>query len=263
VRHHRLHRALAAVIAAGCSTPLLAGPDWDEIGDAGSLRSTAQVLFGSGPVRTLAGNLFAASLAGDEESEDAQDMFRLVIVDPVTITFFAGTAAGFGGEATFNTRLWLFDSDGFGLLANDDSGGPQSGFFDMSDDGTNIVIDAPGVYYLAITGAGVEPVDEFLQPIFDLDSSTEISGPDGSGGGGAVAGWIGDGEAGGYIVALGGAGFSKTGDLDGNGVVDGADLGQLLLAWGPCALLGSCPADLNFDGAIDAADVGLLLASWD
>jgi endonuclease/exonuclease/phosphatase family metal-dependent hydrolase len=48
-------------------------------------------------------------------------------------------------------------------------------------------------------------------------------------------------------------------DLNGDGVVDGADLGTLLASWGPC---DGCPADLNDDGAVDGADLGTLLAAW-
>lgn len=47
-------------------------------------------------------------------------------------------------------------------------------------------------------------------------------------------------------------------DLSGDGVIDGADLGQLLGAWGA----GPGPADVNGDGAVDGADLGLLLGSW-
>ena len=50
-------------------------------------------------------------------------------------------------------------------------------------------------------------------------------------------------------------------DLNGDGRVDGADLGLLLAAWGPCGQ-GCCPADLNLDGLVDGADLGLLLAAW-
>lgn len=50
-----------------------------------------------------------------------------------------------------------------------------------------------------------------------------------------------------------------TGDLGGDGTVDGADLGVLLGAWG--ANPGS-PADLNLDGVVDGADLGLLLGAW-
>ena len=51
-------------------------------------------------------------------------------------------------------------------------------------------------------------------------------------------------------------------DLDADGLVDGADLGALLSAWGPCALAGGCPADLTGDGVVDGADLGVLLANW-
>ncbi len=49
------------------------------------------------------------------------------------------------------------------------------------------------------------------------------------------------------------------GDLngDGDGVVDGADLGLLLNNWG-----GDGVGDLNDDGIIDGADLGLLLNNW-
>ncbi|MBL9141775.1 MAG: hypothetical protein JNK53_07910, partial [Phycisphaerae bacterium] len=48
------------------------------------------------------------------------------------------------------------------------------------------------------------------------------------------------------------------GDLNGDGGVNGADLGQLLAAWGPC----TCSQDLNGDGIVNGADWGLLLANW-
>ncbi|MCA9285875.1 MAG: endonuclease/exonuclease/phosphatase family protein [Phycisphaerales bacterium] len=49
------------------------------------------------------------------------------------------------------------------------------------------------------------------------------------------------------------------GDLDGNGTVDGADLGLLLGAWGSCP---GCDADLNGNGQVDGADLGQLLGLW-
>ena len=47
------------------------------------------------------------------------------------------------------------------------------------------------------------------------------------------------------------------GDLDGNGFVNGADLGVLLGAWGT-----SGPGDLNGDGIVNGADLGILLGAW-
>lgn len=48
------------------------------------------------------------------------------------------------------------------------------------------------------------------------------------------------------------------GDLNGDGVIDGGDLGGLLAAWGNM----SGPEDLNGDGTVDGADLGILLSGW-
>ncbi|MCA9286601.1 MAG: hypothetical protein KDA22_15355 [Phycisphaerales bacterium] len=48
------------------------------------------------------------------------------------------------------------------------------------------------------------------------------------------------------------------GDLDGNGVVDGADLGLLLAVWGS----SGGDADLDGSGTVDGGDLGLLLSNW-
>lgn len=52
------------------------------------------------------------------------------------------------------------------------------------------------------------------------------------------------------------------GDLNGDGLVGGADLGELLSQWGPCDNPDDCPADFNNDGVINGADLGVLLSNW-
>ncbi|MCA9286801.1 MAG: S8 family serine peptidase [Phycisphaerales bacterium] len=54
------------------------------------------------------------------------------------------------------------------------------------------------------------------------------------------------------------------GDLNGDGVVDGADLGLMLSLWGACAdcELIQCEGDLNLDCVVDGADLGVLLSNW-
>jgi hypothetical protein len=47
-------------------------------------------------------------------------------------------------------------------------------------------------------------------------------------------------------------------DVDGNGTIDGADLGLLLGAWGT----PDSDADINGDGTVNGADLGLLLGAW-
>ena len=49
------------------------------------------------------------------------------------------------------------------------------------------------------------------------------------------------------------------GDFNGDGMVDGADFGYILAAWGVCP---GCPEDLNGDGEVNGADVGLVLSVW-
>jgi len=49
------------------------------------------------------------------------------------------------------------------------------------------------------------------------------------------------------------------GDLNDDGVIDGADLGVQLSAWGLCT---GCAADINDSGVVDGADLGLLLGAW-
>jgi hypothetical protein len=46
-------------------------------------------------------------------------------------------------------------------------------------------------------------------------------------------------------------------DLNGDGLVDGADLGLMLVGWA-----SGGPADLDGSGTVDGADLGLLLVAW-
>ena len=66
--------------------------------------------------------------------------------------------------------------------------------------------------------------------------------------------WVVDLEA-----DLGCDGGGCTGDFNDDGVIDGADFGYILAAWGPCP---GCPEDLDGNGTVNGADVGLLLAVW-
>jgi hypothetical protein len=53
------------------------------------------------------------------------------------------------------------------------------------------------------------------------------------------------------------------GDLNLDGVVNGADLGLVLGAWGACpGDVPGCLGDLNVDGVVNGADLGLLLGAW-
>ncbi|MFO0875297.1 MAG: FG-GAP-like repeat-containing protein [Phycisphaerales bacterium] len=68
-----------------------------------------------------------------------------------------------------------------------------------------------------------------------------------------VGGFLGDEGTGVLTVTCNGC----PADLDGNGIVNGADLGILLGQWG-----GAGSADLDGNGVVNGADLGALLASW-
>ena len=51
----------------------------------------------------------------------------------------------------------------------------------------------------------------------------------------------------------------KPGDTDANGVVNVADLLELLRTFGPC---DGCPADFDDSGVVNVADILTLLANW-
>jgi hypothetical protein len=68
-------------------------------------------------------------------------------------------------------------------------------------------------------------------------------------------------DMGAYEAALGlPAQPTVLGDLDDDGMVNGADLAILLGAWGT---VRACPlADLNGDGTVDGGDLAILLGAW-
>ncbi len=84
---------------------------------------------------------------------------------------------------------------------------------------------------------------------------------EGSGGAGLIMAWSGPGTSTTAIPSsrLTRGGSSVPGDLDGDGIINGADLGVMLSTWGACT---GCAADLNGDGSVDGGDLGLMLSAW-
>jgi hypothetical protein len=65
-----------------------------------------------------------------------------------------------------------------------------------------------------------------------------------------------------FIVGVGTPPNPCPADLDGDHAVTGADLGQMLGAWGACNAPTPCPADLDGDNAVTGADLGQMLGAW-
>lgn len=198
-------RAIVTLLATGAlSSGAIAGPDWIEDGDAGSTLGSSQDITSVGPINTIAGTL---------GGEDTEDVYKLVILNGDDI---AGPVQ-FGlnlGEGGFNPSLWLFDSQGYGVLGNDDDpilGGPDSRLITPSTDGVTLLLP-PGTYFLAITESGNVPLsfregalagEGSFEEIFSFESVTEVSGPDGAGADNPLAAWSGGpGTVGGYGVVI-------------------------------------------------------------
>lgn len=198
--HRSLHiRAVSTISAVsailGSSPAVLAGPDWTEVGDAGSFLQTAQTPTGLGSIRSIAG-----TLGGEGEQPDFEDAYIIGIDAPTTFRLDLFSA-------DFDAQLYIFNitlsGGALGLLANE-SGDEKSGIpvlTSMSTDGSNALIDLPGIYMIAIAGAGRAPVSAGGL-IFGFENSTEISGADGPGGLLRHTGWVGEGQVGGYAIEM-------------------------------------------------------------
>ena len=252
------------------ATLAVAGPDWEEgeqgTGDAGALGSEAQVPKGQQPfttnLATLSGALGADLLAGT----DAQDMYVIYVDTPA---LFTATVTGpTGGSLAFDTQLWLFDFDGFGLLGNDGPGLPAS-LGASATDGSGSSVTTSGVYLLAITPVNSDPLDAASDPLFDQATTGEVSGPDGAGGGNPLADWSPATTGGDYVIVLTGAAFPPCrGDLAAPwGEIDTDDLLTVINDWGCTGVPGTCEGDISGpsdvpDGTTDTEDLLELINSW-
>src|SRR5262249_42299509 len=90
--------------------------------------------------------------------------------------------------------------------------------------------------------------------------NADLSGPVDLVGVGAETGGGQDAQAtGGFITVFIAHPETCPGDANGDGVVDGNDLGILLSSWGR---LGENPSDFNGDGIVDGADLAVILGNW-
>ncbi len=102
-----------------------------------------------------------------------------------------------------------------------------------------------------------------LERVLDLGSLAAGQVAIGTGGSTRLLGGLDDGSNGSGLFAWDvdevPTGGCEAADLDGNGVVDGSDIGLLIAAWGQCE---GCSADINGDGKVDGADLAQIIAFW-
>lgn len=174
--------------------------NWTEVGDAGELPGTAQVVLGSGLLTGITGAL---------GTTNDVDMYKIYISDALG---FSATTANPG--TTFDTELFLFDEGGIGVYVNGDDGSP--GYPSTLPAGHTLGPKSEGLYYVAISGWNRKPLsgpvsdppaadDLWVFPYHLVGSGTLIEGPTGPGGASPVTGWANNGEIGDYSITLTGA----------------------------------------------------------
>jgi len=193
--------ALGLLLAGSAGQPAQAVTIIEAMIDAGDLPVTAQSSEGVAPFGTP-----LDAIVGSIVSNIDQDMYKIYIDDP------AGFSASTDNNGTdLDTLLFLFDEDGFGLLAVDDGGA----------NGTSVIpagsfTGPAGVYHVAVSiyfddfnsptsFDGVDLLEIFDS--FDLDGADDPIGPNGLGASLPIASWDIDADytIGSYRIDLTGA----------------------------------------------------------
>jgi hypothetical protein len=192
-------QALLAVAAVVMTAGSVNAATYAEIGDAGQTLDTATI------ADTQPGTALDA-IVGTLTANNA-DLFQIYISDPAT--FSANTLFTTPGVNNFNTSLFLFNLEGFGVYANDDATGSQSAL----PAGNALSPTTAGLYYIAISGSGFSPVSEdgaiFPEPDGVTILFDDVLGPTGVGGAKILSGWAGNSGSnfGAYKINLTGATF--------------------------------------------------------
>lgn len=199
---NRLHAAWSVAALSAAVVVVLtttAGATTTESGDAGDSLASAQVV--SGAETTVTGSLTAVT--------DAVDIYRITIDDPAAFT------ASTDGSTLQDTELFLFDSTGRLVEANDDWRAftePWQSYLPAAATGNPYSPTAAGTYYLAVVTCCAWPVDGSDQslddPAYWTTGASEIYGPLASETR-VLDHWVNvtsDADSGSYTVALTGVG---------------------------------------------------------
>ncbi len=147
VRPAHLFATAAALLTLGFAASGAQAQTWTKTGTPGNLPLTGQYTLGSGVLTTITGSFRTTSTASTASNPD---LFAIRI-DGTSPFAFSATTIGFD-TTIYDTQLFLFDSKGFGLYANDDTS-------DFAKGATLNPINplAPGLYYLAVAPYGAIP----------------------------------------------------------------------------------------------------------
>ncbi|MFZ2872990.1 MAG: DVUA0089 family protein [Phycisphaerales bacterium] len=246
----------ATAVSSATGSAATAGIAINSADAVGDLPGTAMVMSGDGsPLASISGDLGANCAAGNDV-----DMYLITICDPANFS-----ATTFGGTS-FDSTLFLFDTNGVGLVVNDDVPVGFPGDTTLQSYIGNALVGAlpAGNYYLAVSGYDNDPQDEGGQALWlDTPYDTERA-PDGPGAASAVSSWTGIGGGGAFTVALTGACSVNTAppcdpDVNQDGNVDQDDVSYLINVVGGGDNPTGIDPDFNQDGNVDQDDIAALI----
>jgi hypothetical protein len=168
--------AFIAAVTLGLAPSAFAASEQD---DAGDLLATAQDL-GGGSVTLISGSFASAADA---------DLYRVCLTNGTS--FSASTVNG-TTPTNADTQLFLFDSDGHGVYANDDAPGTRNSRLPANH---RFSPGSGGEYYLGVSPYNHDP--QSAQGEIFLDNYSRLQYPDdvldasGFGGAGSLASWNG------------------------------------------------------------------------
>jgi hypothetical protein len=151
--------SLAFATATMFAGPALAGT-YSEIGDAGQSVATAQYTVGTPSLSNIFGGLTSATDA---------DLYVISILNPAT---FSATTVG----SALDTQLFLFTLGGAPVYMNDDDSGGLTTESTLPA-GSGFGPTTAGLYLLAVSFFGYDPVNDVSQFLFESGLSTDVRGP--------------------------------------------------------------------------------------
>ena len=153
----RLVGLLAGVVCYGLSASVAQAVMINEDGDAGEELATAQDTTGTGAsLESIAGTLI--NLGTNQDPIDDIDMFLINITNPGAFSVMVTATLSIDNDAT----LWLFDTAGAVVIADDDSGAgllPQFNVGDLTDPP-----NGAGMYFLAFNLFETNPDNVAVAP---------------------------------------------------------------------------------------------------